>query len=118
MGEQVAGADGETWIDGVRADLENDAFAFRAVDVTAFAVNAPHQRQRLYWIAERLGNTTSLGRREGRSEQSGWQRKLASTEPAIPCGLGDSLREGWPIGQTIAGSLGCGDGGRQRHPVE
>ena len=148
MGEQVAGEAGETWIDGVRADLESDAYAFRSVDVTAFAVNAPHERQRLYWIAQRMGDAASIGRREGRPERSGWQRKLASAEPTIPrelgdphdigklqsqgrvrdirgwpsdtdaCGMGDSLREGWPIGQTIAGSLGCEDGGRQRHPVE
>ena len=51
MGEQVAGKAGYGWFDGVQSDLEREGYASRAVDIPACAVNAPHIRQRLYWIA-------------------------------------------------------------------
>ena len=57
MGEQVAGAAGYGWLDGVRADLEREGYASRGVDIPACAVDAPHIRQRLYWIAENLAYT-------------------------------------------------------------
>ena len=51
MGEQVAGKAGYGWFDGVRADLAREGYACRGVDIPACAVDAPHIRQRLYWIA-------------------------------------------------------------------
>ncbi len=51
MGEQVAGAAGYGWLDGVRADLAGEGYASRGVDIPACAVDAPHIRSRLYWIA-------------------------------------------------------------------
>ena len=59
MGEQVAGAAGYGWLDGVRADLAREDYASRGVDIPACAVDAPHIRQRLYWVAEDLGKTNS-----------------------------------------------------------
>jgi DNA (cytosine-5)-methyltransferase 1 len=51
VGEQVAGAAGYGWFDGVRADLARENYASRGVDIPACAVDAPHIRQRLYWCA-------------------------------------------------------------------
>ena len=51
MGEQVAGAAGYAWFDGIAADLEGANYACGAADIPACAVDAPHIRQRLYWIA-------------------------------------------------------------------
>ena len=51
MGEQVAGSAGYGWFDGVAFDLESEDYASRAVDIPACAVNAPHIRSRLYWVA-------------------------------------------------------------------
>lgn len=51
MGEQVAGAAGYGWLDGVRADLAGEGYASRGIDIPALAVDAPHERNRLYWIA-------------------------------------------------------------------
>jgi DNA (cytosine-5)-methyltransferase 1 len=56
MGEQVAGKAGYGWFDGVRADLEGEGYASRAVDIPACAVNAPHIRQRLYWVATNVAH--------------------------------------------------------------
>jgi DNA (cytosine-5)-methyltransferase 1 len=51
MGEQVAGKAGRGWFNGVRADLAACGYAGRAVDFPACAVDAPHERNRLWWIA-------------------------------------------------------------------
>jgi DNA (cytosine-5)-methyltransferase 1 len=66
MGEQVAGAAGYGWLDGVRADLEREGYASRGVDIPACSVDAPHIRQRLYWIAQNVEYTNvSYGERSG-----------------------------------------------------
>ena len=51
MGEQVTGALGAAWLDGVGIDLESADYTFRAVSLPAAAVNAPHIRERAYWLA-------------------------------------------------------------------
>ena len=58
MGEQVAGKAGYGWFDGVRTDLEASHYSSRAADIPALAVNAPHIRQRLYWVATDLENAS------------------------------------------------------------
>lgn len=65
MGEQVAGAAGYGWLDGVRADLAGEDYACRGVDIPACAVDAPHIRSRLYWIAQTLVDSHGHGRGEG-----------------------------------------------------
>jgi DNA (cytosine-5)-methyltransferase 1 len=54
MGEQVASADGLTWLDLVFDDLESSDYAVRAADTCAAGFGAPHIRQRLYWMADSL----------------------------------------------------------------
>ncbi|MFA7168981.1 MAG: DNA cytosine methyltransferase, partial [Sphaerochaetaceae bacterium] len=56
FGEQVASKDGLAWLDLVQADLEVAGYASGAVDLCAAGVGAPHIRQRLWWVAERLGH--------------------------------------------------------------
>ena len=51
LGEQVSGADGLAWLDGIADDCEGDGYTFRAVDLPASSVGAPHIRQRLFWCA-------------------------------------------------------------------
>jgi len=52
VGEQVAGADGEAWLAGVRATLEILGYGVGAANIGAHSVGAYHQRQRLYWLAD------------------------------------------------------------------
>ena len=61
MGEQVAGAAGYGWLDGVRADLEREGYASRGVDIPACSVDAPHIRQRLYWVALDMADAPDNG---------------------------------------------------------
>jgi DNA (cytosine-5)-methyltransferase 1 len=55
MGEQVAAAVGKHWLDGVFADLEDDGYAVGAAVVPACAVDAPHRRDRLWFVADTGG---------------------------------------------------------------
>ena len=50
VGEQVAGEAGYAWLAAVHDDLRNEGYALQAADLAASAVDAPHIRQRLYWI--------------------------------------------------------------------
>lgn len=51
FGEQTASKLGREWLAGVRSDLETLGYAVGAADLCAAGVNAPHRRQRLYWVA-------------------------------------------------------------------
>jgi DNA (cytosine-5)-methyltransferase 1 len=53
VGEQVASKDGLRWLDRVSADLEDADYARWAADFCAAGVEAPHIRQRLWWLAAR-----------------------------------------------------------------
>lgn len=63
MGEQVAAAVGKDWFNGVRTDLESIGYVGRGVVVPACAVNAPHRRDRLWFVANASG--AGLEEREG-----------------------------------------------------
>jgi len=52
FGEQVEGAVGHGWLDGISADLEGEGYAVGAVVLGAHSVGAPHIRQRLFWVAD------------------------------------------------------------------
>lgn len=71
MGEQVAAAVGKDWLDGVFTDLEGLGYACGAAVIPACAVNAPHRRDRLWFVADahqqrrhRSGNAGAAGRAE------------------------------------------------------
>jgi DNA (cytosine-5)-methyltransferase 1 len=76
FGEQVASKDGLGWLDLVQADLEGSGYASGAVDTCAAGFGAPHIRQRLWWVAERLPNTNEIKR--------GWRANSESLQPNGP----------------------------------
>jgi DNA (cytosine-5)-methyltransferase 1 len=122
MGEQVAGAAGYGWLDGVRADLERENYASRGVDIPACAVDAPHIRQRLYWVASDLGNADDAGLEGRGSAQCGELRENRQIEPrgvysdvAHPSNNGAG-RDIGASGNGGRGSLDAGAAGlRQAH---
>lgn len=84
MGEQVAAAVGKDWIDGVFADLEGIGYACGASVVPACAVDAPHRRDRLWFVA----HTDSFACRQGGEVDDGCDPR-SSTEPRTGSGGGD-----------------------------
>ena len=56
FGEQVASRLGREWLSGVRADLESIGYAVGAASLPAISVGAPHQRQRLWFVADTNSN--------------------------------------------------------------
>jgi len=56
MGEQVEAAIRHGWLDDIQAEMGRENYSTGAVVLGAHSVNAPHKRQRVYWIAERMGN--------------------------------------------------------------
>ena len=67
IGEQVEGAVGFGWLDRVFADLEAEGYACGAAVLGAHSVNAPHIRQRLFWVAD-AGEPGSEGWVRGRQD--------------------------------------------------
>ncbi len=56
LGEQVASAVGQGWLDRVFADLERENYACGAAVLGAHSIGAPHIRQRLFWVAHAPGS--------------------------------------------------------------
>ena len=94
FGEQVAGAAGYGWLDGVRSDLARENYACEAFDIPACAVDAPHIRSRLYWVAFR--NLADAGHAQSQ-ECEGYdgfdkQRQAQRRGQLIPSGAGAGSR--------------------------
>lgn len=85
LGEQVAGAAGYRWFDGVASDLDREYYESRAVDIPLQCVDAPCIRQRLFWLAHDMGSSECEGLErqlrhgDGRSGRPQPDRSIAST---------------------------------------
>ncbi|MCB4919673.1 DNA cytosine methyltransferase [Brucella intermedia] len=88
FGEQVASKDGLGWLDLVQADLEGSDYASGAVDTCAAGFGAPHIRQRLWWIAERISNANEIERRRWTDSE-----RLQPNRPTFRRIEGDRLAE-------------------------
>ena len=92
VGEQVAAAVGKDWFLGVRSDLESIAYVGRGVVVPACAVNAPHRRDRLWFVAgSRLleDATGSSDRRQINRSEAFWPTPIGSTSGPAGSSSGD-----------------------------
>ena len=106
FGEQVASKDGLGWLDAVHADLEASGYAVGAADLCAAGVGAPHIRQRLWFVGERLEYSARDGRQEWRPEPSG--RGLVS-------GCSDERMADAASSGSWTGLRGHGSTGQRRH---
>jgi DNA (cytosine-5)-methyltransferase 1 len=52
FGEQVEAAIRHGWLDDLQTNMEAEGYAVGHCVLGAHSVNAPHQRQRLYWVAK------------------------------------------------------------------
>jgi DNA (cytosine-5)-methyltransferase 1 len=99
VGEQVAAAAGTHWLDRVCSDMEDEDYAIRAVDIPACAVDAPHQRQRLFWVA--LDDGVRAGWEGQRRDGDHSERR---SRPSRPTSSAEDL--------VFADADGCGRAGR------
>ena len=100
MGEQVAAAVGKDWLDGVSSDLEGIDYTCRAVVVPACAVDAPHRRDRLWFVADAYGGGWATRNEREPSARHG-DTIVASGGERLA--LADADRSGSPIGPGFAG---------------
>ena len=99
FGEQVARAAGGDWLDGVLADLEGEGYAWWAGIVPACAVNAPHERQRLWWCGvDRWGRDLAYEPGFGRGRI--WVSEEGPGSCELPVGRHD--RDGGAVGLAYA----------------
>jgi DNA (cytosine-5)-methyltransferase 1 len=69
FGEQVAAAIGFDWLDVVSTEMESEGYTVGAAVLGAFSVGAPHQRQRLYWMAHASADGLMQGTGERRGKE-------------------------------------------------
>ena len=122
MGEQVARAAGYGWFDGVSADLAGEGYASRCVDIPSLAVDAPHIRSRLYWLAVGDASSTGLSAPELASFVGSGRRHQgrAATEPNGASGPGfmadaELLRRVQGAGERATGCAARGHVSASRH---
>jgi DNA (cytosine-5)-methyltransferase 1 len=102
FGEQVASKDGLGWFDLVSADLEGADYAIGAADLCAAGVEAPHIRQRLWFVANASGtrggrDSGARGRRDGgtvsRAQAEGQRERFVdrcgAEQPVVAGELGE-----------------------------
>jgi DNA (cytosine-5)-methyltransferase 1 len=115
VGEQVAAAVGQHWLDRVFADLESLGYACRAIVIPACAVNAPHRRDRLWFVAH-----THDARLQGFSgDVAGAEARWRGADGSVAeagvrdgaCAVGDADGLG---GQVDPHAGGCAPGSRTR----
>lgn len=69
FGEQVAGKDGEAWLNLVQDDLEREKYSVGACVTSACSVGAPHMRKRIYWVADSNNKRLQRWRRKQHAPQ-------------------------------------------------
>jgi DNA (cytosine-5)-methyltransferase 1 len=87
FGEQVASKDGLAWLDIVYSDLESEGYAVAAFDLCAAGIGAPHIRQRLYFVADTLGERRRGWSNGYYSSQDGRSISQTQVERSEPTGF-------------------------------
>jgi DNA (cytosine-5)-methyltransferase 1 len=96
LGEQVASAAVDDWIDLVHADLETLGYAFGSVPFPAASVGAPHIRDRNYWMAY-----AHHARLEGRKGAGKRPAERAAGPRGVVSGLADLYEDGCKSGHGV-----------------
>jgi len=103
IGEQVERKNGLAWFDHVSTDMERIGYSCGQIAFPACSVGAPHQRQRLYWLAddscigrgrrskEYLENNTGIRKSEDKIKRSGDSCELANNN-SNRCEAGREVR--------------------------
>ena len=112
MGEQVAAAVGLNWLDGVHVDLEASGYETRGVVLPACSVNAPHRRDRLWFVADHRGERVQTGFSGPVSRKTG--RTGVANNGSREGDVGDA--HGMRVGERSIGA-GATEGSRAAAPA-
>lgn len=112
FGEQVTAAIKHGWLDLVQTDLESIGYTSGAIDLCAAGIGAPHIRQRMWFVAQRLADAD--GWIPGAEPQQPGREQRLLTES---CGLGGLVHS---IGTGLEGLPRDGDDRHQpgRHDAQ
>lgn len=113
FGEQVEGAIKHGWLDDLQTNMEAEGYAIGHCVLGAHSIGAAHIRQRLYWVANAIGNSykrevRGIGREAETAQVIDRQnvtkpRKSCGTGANV-CGMGDTEHE-----QHEGRLSGCGE---------
>ena len=112
FGEQVASKDGLGWLDLVQADMEAAGYALGPVDLCAAGIGAPHIRQRLWFVGERLADANDARLQRRSSAERGVERQDGQAASRSASGIPSPTNGHW----RDADWLFCRDG--KWRPVE
>lgn len=73
FGEQVAAAIRTGWFDDLQTDMEAEGYATGMVVLPACSVGAPHKRDRLWYVAERMADTNESRQSAGEGRGEGFR---------------------------------------------
>jgi DNA (cytosine-5)-methyltransferase 1 len=90
LGEQVASVDGYAWLDLVQSDLEGLDYACGATVLPAASVQAPHERHRIWFVADsnsgrwasRQSSVATLGSRNSAGASGSESRDISDANGA------------------------------------
>lgn len=115
FGEQVERAIAHGWLDDLQATMEAEGYAVGYCVLGAHSIGAPHIRQRLYWVANSIDNSSERSVRRindqtdgseiGNRENIAIAREFGRTSENV-CGLADNLcdrSQGWLSGREDSG---------------
>jgi len=108
FGEQVSGKAGMSWLDHVQSDMEESKYAFGSATFPACSVGAPHQRQRLYWVAN---NNNKRSQGHDWNGNGGGESRRIETQQAGP--VGESGRACYMDNAESPGELRASRSGRE-----
>lgn len=106
VGGETSPEAGRHWVDRIATDLGQDGYAFRTCNIPAASVDAPHIRQRLYWVA--MADADCCGRR-GRA-QDAQRGALSRVAAEWTDGASVGVTLGNAFGARLEGQHGHGDG--------
>ena len=119
FGEQVESAIRHGWLDDLQAVMEGEGYAIGHCVLGAHSVNAAHKRQRLYWVANRMGNTDESRLQEHGEfgelylrQQDGQSKGRPDIDTSMVIGMADTNTHRWDEGlQQVQGEaskrFGC-----------
>jgi len=113
FGEQVAAAiNKDAWLDDLLDELEREGYATGAAVLPACGVGAPHIRQRLWFVAERVGDTSGKGLQKRIGDRGLQQEEVGAFQGQTFERRGNASRLARSDQQQRNGSWDTGQAGR------